>query len=243
MKINKLFLCCAISLSALTFASCDKETYQGDPAGTLTLNMMNEDNGKTLLGNSDVYIERADNFYSRSCLISPVGRKNGLGSFPAPRLDGVSDRVAVEPGCGYQVFKGAAVREFPSGTLALNISADYYNVYVASPITKNDEVTGASVKYVLVDVPANGLPVYNENIGHLNPYDDPGYRNEITITLPTADFEYETAFASPSYYTIEHEKSGKTITLRLTELNHADVFGLYIRIGGSYTYVYGSAEY
>jgi hypothetical protein len=241
MKNNKLFLFCAILLAAAALASCDKNIDETrDPDGTFTLNMMNEENGKTLLGNSDVYIESANNFYTNSCRISPVGRKNGLGGFPAPRLDGVGNRVAVEPGYGYQMFKNAAVREFPSGALALNISADYYNVYVSSFIKKNDAVAGATVKYVLMDVPHNGLPEYEKYLGELTLGNtDPGYSSEMTITLPTADFEYETLFASSSFYTIAHEKRGKTIILSLTDVKSPDAFGLNIRIGGSYTHVYG----
>jgi hypothetical protein len=47
------------------FVACsnDDDNTPDDPAGTVTLNMLNENNGMTELGNSDVYINKANNFY------------------------------------------------------------------------------------------------------------------------------------------------------------------------------------
>jgi hypothetical protein len=231
-----------VALFSVVVVSCEKNDDPGDPVGTVMINMMNEDNGKTILGNSDIYIDSANNFYSSWCLMTNLGKRSGLGGLPAPSLDNLSDRMAVEEGCAYQVFKAQAIREFPSGILAIDISADYYNVYVPSFIKKGDDVAGAVVKYVLMNnIPVNGLPEYETNIGKLSLTKNNS--SEITITLPYDDFEYETAFASSAYYTIECQKSGKTLTLKLLDIESPDVFGLYIRIKSSYTYVWGEVVF
>ena len=43
-----------------------------------TLNMLNEDNGKTYLGNSDIYITDENNFSGSSCLLVELGGANGI---------------------------------------------------------------------------------------------------------------------------------------------------------------------
>ena len=62
---TKTILGICLSLCVWSFAGCgDDETIDIFPEGTASLRMMNEDNGKTLLGNSDVYITNAGNFKS-----------------------------------------------------------------------------------------------------------------------------------------------------------------------------------
>lgn len=54
------------AVAALLFGavSCSKDETPGDPEGTVLLNMYNEQNGKTLLSDSDIYINDAGNFIS-----------------------------------------------------------------------------------------------------------------------------------------------------------------------------------
>lgn len=239
---NRLLFLAFLALVSLSTVSCSKDDDDnpGDPAGTVTLNMLNADNGKTVLGNSDVYIDNADNFHGSYCLLSSRGKINGLGNLSVPVLDGLSTRTAVESGNGYQIFKNAAIYEFPSGKLALNITADYYNVYVVSRINQGDATVGANVKFVLMDAPDYGLPDYNKFIGTLDHLDMD--KMKLTISLPDSDFECEPAFAGPSYYTLEYEKSGNELIVRLADFRSSDVFGFYIRIKNSYTYVYGMVK-
>lgn len=230
--MKSIFLMAVLTAVSFPFTSCDDDDEPGDPQGTAALNMLDEDNGKTALGNSDVYIDRAYNFYGYSCQIGSVGSKSGLGSIPSPAdLRGLNSKVAVEPGCGYQIFRKAAIRQFPSGEKALNISADYYNAYVVSQIKKEDAVVGATVKFALMDVSDDGLPEYNSSIGELR-YSG----NEIVVDLPSSDFEIET---DNGYNLIEYQKNGKQLIVKLLEFRYKDNFGVYIRINNKYTYVYG----
>ena len=237
MKIKSLLCIAFICTFTLCILSCSDDDEPGDPAGTITINMLNEDNGKTELGNSDVYIDNANNFYGPSCQLSSLGKKDGLGGISTPVIKGISQKIAVEPGNAYQVFRDAAIKVFPSGNLALNILADYYNVYVVSPISQEDKTMGTVIKYVLADVPTYDLPEYNENIGTIDPYD---YLNqELTYNLPTTDFEYE---FDGGYNQFDIEKEGKQLIIKLTDFKARDNFNFYIRIKNSYTYIWGSVE-
>lgn len=241
MKINKLLLFSTILAFAISFVACsDDDNTPDDPVGTVALNMLNEGNGKTELGNSDVYINNANNFYSQSCLLSSLGKKNGLASIDDVLLVGGTNTAAVEVGNAYQIFTRSSTKEFPSGKLALRIGSNYYNVYVASQIKKENAVTGAIVKFLLMDTPVNGLPELDSNIGtlnHLNPNE-----HEITIELPISDFEYEPAFNN-YFNKFEHKKEGSRLTIKLVEYEgFPQEFGFYIRIKESYTYVSGQLK-
>ncbi len=241
MKFNPFFCTAFAAMIALSIVSCGKDE-PSDPAGTVTLNMLDEGNGKTILGKSDVYINNADNFISTSCLLVDLGPKSGLGAAGAPVLTGTASQMAVEPGHAYQVFGKDLLRRFPSGNYAMSTDDTYYyNVYVVSTTEKDGKVTGAAVKYVEVDTPGYGLPEYNKNIGTLDHYMYPdGF--ELRLTLPVSDFEFEEDFASSRYYELECEKSGRKLIIKLKDFTSSDVFGLYIRIGGSYTRVYGRVQ-
>lgn len=52
-KIVGIFL---LSLCTMCFVNCSDDDTPEDPADTITLNMLNEHNGKTYLGESNVYI-------------------------------------------------------------------------------------------------------------------------------------------------------------------------------------------
>ena len=63
MKNHKLFGAIACSVIALTMSSCGKEDkIERFPEGTSMIKMMDEDNGGTTLGNSNVYMTSSGNF-------------------------------------------------------------------------------------------------------------------------------------------------------------------------------------
>lgn len=237
MEKHKFIFISIALLLATTWVSCNKNDDDlTEPAGAVTINLMNEFNGKTVLGNSDVYIEKGSNFYGPNCMLAALGSQKGLTS-KTPLLDGLAPRIAVEPGNGFQVFLQSSVRMFPSGKLALNITGDYYNAYVLKNIEQNDSVVGATVKFALMKVPDYGLPAYNTEVGAINHYD---FENrDLTIDLPSSDFEVEPVFAGTNYYTLEYKKEGKKLIVSLIDFQNPKVFGFYIRINQTYTYVYG----
>lgn len=232
-----------IFLSALFLfvIACSNDNEDPEfPSGTVSLNMLNEDSGRTELGNSDVYIDSTYNFHGISCSLASIGKQNGLTNMPDPQIQNLNPRVAVEQGCAYQIFSDASLREFPSGKLALNIKANYYNVYVDTPIKQGETYVGAVVKFILLDVPSYGLPDFGTDIGTLDHLD--GNKKEIVLELPTSDFEYEPEFNN-FFNKFEHTKSSNKLIVKLIEYeDFPQSIGFYIRIKNSYTYVTGNVQ-
>lgn len=126
----------------MAFGACSKDDgAKGDPAGSTSLNMMNESNGRTLLGSSDVYVDDAGNFVCSSSVIAYVGRVGGLNGV-AMRFDNLVRSAAVDVGGGYLVYDGESLHEFPSGHVALAAGATFYRMRVESEIMGEDAVTG-----------------------------------------------------------------------------------------------------
>ena len=163
-KIVGIFL---LSLCTMCFVNCSDDDTPDDPADTITLNMLNEHNGKTYLGESKTYINEANNFVTSSNFISDVGNGAGVGADLLPSLTNLTHEVAVTPGHIYQIFDKNTLIDFPSGNHAIQVEASYYQAYVVSKIVNSDMNIGAIVKYISVFPNNNGLPAYRYNIGSL----------------------------------------------------------------------------
>ena len=177
---KSLFGILLLSICSTSLVSCsdDDDDDVKDPSDTVTLNMLNENNGKTLLGTSDVYINKSNNFKTSSDFITDAGSMSGLGAEIAPQLNNLAQEIAVIPGHLYQIFDGTTVKDFPSGNRAVQVNAGYYKAYVVSPIENNGITTGGIIKYVLAYPDTNGLPEYNSTIGSL---DQRGYAVEYKL--------------------------------------------------------------
>jgi hypothetical protein len=180
-------------------------------------------------------VDNANNFVSNQYRIAFFGKKNGLGSLSVPVLDGVNSKVAIKPGNAYQIFDSRNLHKFPSGKFALSKNAEYFNIYVESYIEENGIITGANVKFVSMHNHGDGLPEFSD-IGTLY-FNDQNLR-ELTLELPTSDFEYETVFYN-SFYTLECAKKGKILTIKLIDFQSEGEFSFYIRVQNSYTYIKG----
>ena len=171
----KKILFAAFALCVVAFGACSKDDgAKGDPAGSALLNMMNESNGRTLLGSSDVYVDDAGNFVCSSAVIAYVGRVNGLNGV-SPRFDNLVRKAAVDVGGGYLVYDGDSLHEFPSGRVALAAGTTFYRMRVESEImgenasTGKQEMTGVKVVYY-ADRAGNAdiLPEPFERVYNLN---------------------------------------------------------------------------
>lgn len=80
MRTEKLFGILTLFLCVFCIGSCsdDNEDLNPFPEGTSSLRMMNENNGKVTLGNSDVYITNEGNFKSDNFPIFDMGKKQGI---------------------------------------------------------------------------------------------------------------------------------------------------------------------
>ena len=81
--MKKLLLPLLLAAFAVGVSSCSDDKIPGDPEGTVTLNMMDESNGKTMLDDSGIYIDKAQNFVSGdNCVLFALGKVGGLGAAP-----------------------------------------------------------------------------------------------------------------------------------------------------------------
>ena len=168
MNTKKIIGISLLSLCTTCFMSCGDDDTPNDPTDTITLNMLNEHNGKTYLGESGVYINEANNFAASSNFISDVGNGSGVGVNILPSLTNLTHEVATTPGHIYQIFDKNTLVEFPSENRAIQVEASYYQAYVASRILNGDVTIGAVVKYISVVPDNNGLPAYEHVIGSLH---------------------------------------------------------------------------
>lgn len=115
MKKNFLFqlLLAAFLLPAF---SCSDDDSAPEINNATTLNMLDVENGATRLGNSDIYINAANNFQTNECLIAEIGPSKGIGlsssrntGTPLPSFQGRS-REAISIG---KIRIGAGRRLLP----------------------------------------------------------------------------------------------------------------------------------
>ena len=179
-----------------------------------TLNMLDEENGTTLLGNSDIYINKAYNFETNGCLINEIGASSSISKLIPPKIDnGLVRQIAVKPGYLYQAFIGDALKQFPSGKSALAVNGDYYQFYVESELMKEEKRVGAVVQFALVTPETNGLPEYGTCIGAFQQYTD----GELEFDFPAnTELLYPEGFED--CFIVEYERGKLRATYRRASL-------------------------
>lgn len=220
----------------LSAAACSDDDAPVDPQGTVTLNMMDEQNGKTLLGEG-IYIDEAQNFVASGTPydLFALGRAGGLGSVSPQLLDTPAQRVAVEAGCGYAAVPRSRQMRFPSGAVALEVGSEatYLKIYTVSPLTKENETVGAVVRYVVARPAEYGLPASGSTALTIPLNGYPSLGTERTLWLPTTDFEYVFEGDERS---ITCEKRGNGLVFSLWDW-YAQSYTLYLRVRESYVRV------
>lgn len=219
--------------AALATAACSDDGAPEDPAGTIALNMLDEENGKTQLASSGIYIDRAQNFVARDdCALFVTGPASGLGSISARQMETPAEQAAVEPGWGYIAARPQSLVEFPSGRLAVHIDAELLKFYVVSALERDGRRVGAAVKYVIEQPETYGLPACGSTPVTIDP--SRGEREGV-LELPTSDFEYDYHCEEG---TVTVEKQGRSLRFRINETGYWGSSLLWLRIHGSCTLVY-----
>lgn len=235
---TKTILGICLSLCVWSFAGCgDDETIDIFPEGTASLRMMNEDNGKTLLGNSDVYITNAGNFTSDQYPLFDVGEKRGIGDIDMPGFANMAPEVAVQPRHGYVICEANDVRTFPSGKKAIREDASVYRVFVDSWIEdKEGNATGANVYFLLGKPDTDeGIPLWHSEIGWQY---DITKGNPLELTLPSDDIEVEILSEQENYNYLAYSMRGRTLVFRIEKDTGMDaVYQVRIRCQNIYTEV------
>jgi len=230
MERNLLVHVLCVILVCVGFG-CSKDDVS-DPSGTVMLNMLNEKSGGTRLGTSDIYINEANNFYTRSCYIADCGNTGGVGKRIGPVTNNLVREVAVAQDHMYQAFDEETIMTFPSGVNAVFLNSTYYRFYVVEPLKTDASKAGSVVKYVSVQAEADDLPEYNKVVAEfLNYTVDP-----VSIDLPKgAEYTFDTKFDK----LFSHSVKRNTLTLSLVNdgYEHTGDYNLYIRQGQIFTRV------
>lgn len=149
-----------IGISPFILFSCHQDEPKV-PESAITVNILKEIYGGSTIGESDVYINAADNFTSSDCAISYIGLKGSLTD--NPNLSQVSSEMAVEPYCYYQIFLKKDL-ETVADKLSFPINQIFYNVYVDSWLYLDDEISGAKITYTESQPEESHLPKWEEEI-------------------------------------------------------------------------------
>lgn len=237
--MKKIFLPLLLAAVVGGAPSCsDDDGVPGDPEGTVSLNMMDESNGKTVLDDSGIYIDKAQNFVTGgNCVLFAFGKVGGLGAVAPKSLETSTTIAAVEAGHGYVAVRPGTLRSFPSGKMAMPIGrqdVNYLKIYVVSPLTAESKIVGAAVRYVTAMPGTYKLPEYGSTalrIDHSN-YDY--LDQEVALSLPGGDVECDLI---DNGYDIRCEQRGGKLYIRLGGW-FARRFELYLRSRESYTMVY-----
>ena len=100
MKKVKMFVLLALSLCITLFATSCSEDETSQVSFT-SLNMLDENHGKTLLGETGVYINGSINFRSDSWQVVDLGISSSFPSKTMPNLDNLSNETSVLPNHRY----------------------------------------------------------------------------------------------------------------------------------------------
>ena len=229
------------SIFAMAISSCEEsDKVERFPEGTSMIKMMNEDNGGTALGNSDVYITSSGNFKSGSLPLLDCGKKDGIGDIGLPDFMNMAPEVAVIPGHGYVICNSESVKEFSSRKKAIREDALMYRVYADSWIRQDGKDVGANVYFLLGNPLERGqMPEMGGNVGTLSWDDENNKTRTIILKLPFEDIEAEC-----DDDVVVCSTTGKTLSLALSwrPMTHAGDHRLLIRSGRVYTEVVVSVE-
>lgn len=223
-------LMAAVLLCANISCSDDAE----DISNVTTLNMYNVENGKTVMGNSDIYINTSYNFETSNCYLVELGTSKNLGKALAPQIyAGLVQETAVVPGHLYQAFPAGSLVEFPSGEHALSLSGDYYQFFVEDKLTKEQEAIGATVRFAYLNPDENGLPEYGSTIYTVSSWDE---LEGFSYSFPE-DTEVFCSDETEYAFTCTVDRNRVTLSASTSEVNNKS-FGIYARRGTVCTKVY-----
>ena len=208
---------------------------------------MNEDNGRTILGNSDIYITNELNFRSDQFPIMDMGERKGISDIDMPNFINMAPEVAVLPGHGYVTCCADHVRTFGSQKKAIKEDADVYRIFVDSWIEDKEQAkTGANV-YFLLGKPdeSNQIPVWNSNIGTLTWNYETNTCSTLHLPLPSSkpdDIEIEFADAVGADE-LTYSINSNSVDFTLNQPFGTDSYKLRIRCKHVYTEVTLSVTY
>ena len=231
---RKLTIAMMAAVALLVLPSCSKnEETPSDPEGTVTLNMLDTENGGTVLDYSGICINASQNFVTQGDWgLVDAGKVGGLGYISGSDVEFFSSEAAVTVGGGYIAYPVSDMRRFDSGKMALPIdgSTACMKLYVVSRLERDEKTVGASVKYAMVRPSTYGLPAFGSTVCKIKVFSS----RKATITLPSAECEY---YLDDEYDQFECSKSGNKLELLVKDHSGRERNDLYLRMRDSYTKV------
>lgn len=231
MKKN-LFGSLLLVVMMVSAISCSDDDNAPDLENITTLNMLNDDNGRTRLGNSDIYINNENNFSTNSCYLVELGGASGIGKVVPPKVgNGLVRKTSVTAGWLYQAFDDETIMQFPSKAIAMIVDAAYYQFYVESyimkeiPNTTTSENVGAVVKYSMVYPDPQDLPGFGETVLDIS--------NENGIVEMTFPKDVEFAYDENERFVVETDGGHLKVTC-LYRYERID-YPIYVRRGNVFT--------
>ena len=222
----------ALSLFITLFAtSCSED--ESSLASYTSLNMLDENHGKTLLGETGVYINGSINFRSDNWQIVDLGTSVSLPSGQIPNLDNLSNETSVLPNHRYVLCKSENVLSFPSHKNAYEIGCKYYQFVVSSFLEKETCKVGAVVEYTSSLSDEKELPQKDTNIGDLFGLDD-------QLSFDALGAEEYCFFGKSEDFSISLSKGHLKVALRKSPNELYGPYGkytIYLRKGNVYTKV------
>lgn len=222
----------ALSLFITLFAtSCSED--ESSLASYTSLNMLDENHGKTLLGETGVYINGSMNFRSDNWQIVDLGTSVSLPSGQIPNLDNLSNETSVLPNHRYVLCKSENVLSFPSHKNAYEIGCKYYQFVVSSFLEKETCKVGAVVEYTSSLSDEKELPQKDTNIGDLFGLDD-------QLSFDALGAEKYCFFGKSEDFSISLSKGHLKVALRKSPNELYGPYGkytIYLRKGNVYTKV------
>lgn len=240
MKI-KYILIALLGILTASLSSCGDDRELNDPDDMVVLNMKNVDNGKTPLGNTDIFLDADNNFNTSAYYFCDMGQVLSLGHIEIPDLLTITDKAAASPNEGYLAFPRENLYRFPSGHLAELISTDYYRFLVDSWIKESKKIVGAVVHFAQYFPEQYKLPAPGTAVGVIN---RSGGENECTFNLEQKNCEVVLDKACDSLLTCEVVTT-KPLVARIyvnpyitAGENLVGRYKIYIRYKESYTTAY-----
>ena len=222
----------ALSLFITLFAtSCSED--ESSLASYTSLNMLDKNHGKTLLGETGVYINGSMNFRSDNWQIVDLGTSVSLPSGQIPNLDNLSNETSVLPNHRYVLCKSENVLSFPSHKNAYEIGCKYYQFVVSSFLEKETCKVGAVVEYTSSLSDEKELPQKDTNIGDLFGLDD-------QLSFDALGAEEYCFFGKSEDFSISLSKGHLKVALRKSPNELYGPYGkytIYLRKGNVYTKV------
>lgn len=230
MKNNIVLL--ALSLCITLFvASCSKD--EPSQVSLASLNMLDENHGKTLLGETGVYINNSMNFQSDNWLIVDLGTSASFQSGQMPNLDNLSSETSVLPNHRYACCNIENVLTFPSHKNAYEIGCKYYQFLVSSFLEEETSMIGAVVEYTSSLPDEKGLSQKDTNIGALFGLDE-------QLSFDALGAEEYCFFGKSEDFAISLSNGHLNVALRKSPNELYGPYGkysIYLRKGNVYTKV------